>query len=453
MSTQPPTTVIVGAGLSGLATAFNLKRQGAPVTVLERAGRHGGVIETGRTDGFLWEAGPSSMLLKARAVEDFLDAIGVAPHITEANPDATKRFLVRNGQVLALPTSPLQAIRTPLWTWPAKLRLLAEPFIPRTRLADESVASFVTRRMGHEFLDYGIAALVSGIYAGNPRNLSIRHAFGKVWNLEQRWGSLIRGAVGLKRERRRRGETPYKSRLLSFAGGLATLGDALAGHLGGNLRLGATITAIDQAAGGWRIGWRDADGEHTERCDRLVLTMQLPDLAALPLPPALRAAWERVPQPEYVAVSTVALGFPRAAVAHPLDGFGMLIPFAEQRSILGAIFASTLFPGRAPDGCVQLMIFAGGAVHPEIATLPEAELVPLVLRDLGDLLGVSGKPVFQRHTFWPRAIPQYNVGHGLFLEALEQVESAFPGLHLRGNFRGGVGINDVLAQALAFGAP
>lgn len=447
--TATPTTVtVIGAGLTGLATAWQLAKAGARVTVLERSARTGGVIRSERKDGFLCEAAPNSMLIKSQTAEDFLTDLGLADEIVDANPVANKRFLVKNGKVIPLPMSPMGGITTPLYSLRAKFRVLAEPFIKPYDGDDESVASFVTRRMGREFLDYGIASLVSGIFAGDPERLSIRHAFPKVWNLEARFGSMIGGAMKLRKERKRSGEIAYKSRMISFRDGVETLTRRLAESSSADIMTNASISSIERDADGWLVRWSGPDGERISRSDALIVSVAETDFPSLPWSGALGSRVAELPSLHHPPVTTLVMGFRREQVAHPLDGFGMLIPLVEGRRVLGAIFSSTIFPDRAPDGHVSLMIFMGGATMPESAMTDVDDAVDLACDQLRDLLGIEGRPVFSSLTHWPLAIPQYNVGHGRFIDALESVESDNPGLHFAANYRGGPGLSDCLDSAI-----
>ena len=447
---SPRRIAVVGGGLSGLATAWRLGQAGADVTVIEKSGRTGGVIRTERRHGFLCEAGPNSMLMKSQQAEDFLDDLGLTGDIVDANPIANKRFLVKNGRVVPLPMSMGGGITTPLYTLGGKFRLLAEPFIkPAPADADQSVAGFVSRRMGRQFLDYGIAALVSGIFAGDPEKLSIRYAFPKVWNLEARYGSLIGGAIKLRKERKRRGEVAYKPRMMSFPDGTETLTRRLAETARADIRTSAEPTSLARAEAGWEIRWREPDGEHTGCFDELVISVPAYANPELPWQEAAAEDVARIPTLYYPPVTTLVLGYRREQVEHPLDGFGVLIPLVEKRRVLGAIFSSTIFPGRAPVGHVALMVFMGGATMPDSARSSESEAVALATGQLADLLGIRGEPVFTSATHWPLAIPQYNVGHGDFLAGLERMEQRWQGLHFCANYRGGPGLSDCLDSARA----
>lgn len=436
-----PTAVIIGAGLTGLATAAELRRAGRGVLVLEAASRAGGPVRTDAADGFLAEQGPNSLMVNDPKVGEFLDAHGLGGETVA--PSASKRFIVRGGTPRALPSSPVGAVTTPVFSLAGKLRILAEPFIARGTADDESLADLVRRRLGPEMLAYAIEPFVAGIYAGNPAKLSARHAFPKLWNLEQKHGSFIRGALRLRR-------TGPPQRMVSFRSGMGALPHALAAELGGDLRLGVRVEGIERGDGGrWRVTWREQDGAVRD-ATAYALVCSVPAFAApdLPWPDSVREALGILREIEYPPVAVVVLGFRRADVAHPLDGFGMLVPAAEKRRILGTIFSSSLFPDRAPEGCVLLTTFVGGARQPRIAELGDDALGQDVCADLRQLLGADGEPVFRRIYRWPRAIPQYNTGYGRILSALENLEAAWPGLHFAGNYRGGIAAGQCILNGL-----
>lgn len=435
--------IVIGAGLTGLAAAFALRRAGAGVTVLERAERAGGAVRTEVSGGFLVEHGPNSMMVNEPSVEALIAEAGLSGEVVR--PLAKKRFLVRDGRPIALPAGPAGAISTPLFSLRGKLRILAEPFVSRGTADDETLADLVRRRLGPEMLSYAIEPFVAGIYAGDPEVLSARYAFPKLWNLERNYGSFIRGAVRLRRS------GPPQS-MLSFRGGMEALPSRLAESLGDGFRPGSDVTSIARAPGGWRVAWRDRGVAREAFAPSLVCAVPAFAAAALPWEEPLRPALAPLEAIAYPPVAVVALGFRREDVAHPLDGFGALVPAAEGRHILGAIFSSSLFPGRAPDGHALLTVFVGGARQPRQAALGDGALEQDVLRDLRDLLGLRGEPVFRRIVRWPRAIPQYNRGYGEILRAIEGAEAANPGLHLAGNYRGGIAAGQCLHNGLSLAA-
>lgn len=439
-------TLILGAGITGLSHALALQLSGKRALVIERNAYVGGAIRTRLHEGFLYEPGPSSLLLKSPEVDGFLRTIGLRDALIPASDAAKKRFIVREGRMLAMPDGLVSAVRTPLYSFPAKLRLLAEPFIGRCPDEDESVASFVTRRLGREFLDYGIAALVAGIWAGDPRNLSIRYAFPKVWQLEQRFGSLIRGSLGLARERKRSGQSKFPSTILSHPQGLSACVEHMAAHLGESVLLQTEVAQISLDDQGWMV--KISGRDDSIRADRLVVTQPVHFWPHLPFSAEVLADIRRLSCPYHVPVTTVFTGFKRAQVAHPLDGFGVLIPPGELSPVLGVSFNSTLFPQRAPEGYVGLTSFIGGALHPLAAVDDPDPLWSTLKPVLQRFLGVSGDPVYFDHCHWPQAIPQYDLEHALFLAQLQSLESQYPGLQFIGNFKEGPGLNDCILSGL-----
>lgn len=445
-----PHVIVCGAGLTGLTAAWHLKRSGARVTVIEASDIVGGVIRSTRSDGYLVEHGPNSCTLTP-ALAHLVDTIGLTALLRDAAPDAQRRYIVRNGRALAVPMSPGALLRSPLLSAAAKFRLLAEPFIARRNAdTDESVAAFITRRLGPEVLTWAVDPFVSGVYAGDPEQLSIRHAFPRLAALERDHGSLVRGAIAAaRRGRATRAETGMpaaRARLVSFAGGMGTLPQAIADSIGSaHISCVAALTSIEEDAGGVRMTVRREGGLDTLRADAIVSTLPLHALTAIQLPGTTRDAVAQLRTVPYPAVASLALGFRRADVAHALDGFGCLIPSAEQRKTLGILFSSTLFDGRAPDGHVLLTCFLGGVRHPALGTASVQTLLELVLPELRSLLGVTGAPTFVHHTSWPMAIPQYTLGHDANARAADAIERLVPGLIVDGQFRRGVSVGDCVA--------
>ena len=444
MATIETDAAIIGAGLTGLTAAVALRQRGAGILLLESAAQAGGPVRTDAADGFLAERGPNSLMVNEPEVEEFLRACGLWSEAVF--PGAKKRFIVRGGKPIAMPSGPVEAVTTPVFSLRGKLRVLGEPFIRRGTNADETLADLVRRRLGPEMLAYAIEPFVAGIYAGDPENLSARHAFPKLWNLEQRHGSFIRGALRL-----RRGGPPQ--RMISFRAGMGALPERLAAILGDRLRTGVQIEGIARGESGrWRVTWREDGTAREAVAASLVCAVPAFAVPGLPWPDGLRGQTDFLRDINYPPVTVIVLGFNRADVAHPLDGFGMLVPAAEKRRILGTIFSSSLFPGRAPEGMVVLTTFTGGARQPHEAGLDDAALEADVCADLHDLLGVCGAPVFRRIYRWQHAIPQYNTGYGRILSAMESLEASWPGLHLVGNYRGGIAAGQCIRNGLQLAA-
>lgn len=435
--------IVVGAGISGLSCAWFLRARAKQVRVLEAGSQPGGCLTSAHHDGFLFEGGPNSTLLRGGALGTLIHELGLDAQVLEANPAAGRRYVVKNDQVVALPGSPPAFIVSPLFSMRAKLRLLLEPF--HRRAADEeSIAQFVRRRLGPEFLDWAIDPFVSGVYAGDPARLSVRAAVARIYALEAEYGSLILGALAHWRQARAVGPMPV-GRLISFRDGMQTLARSLAESLGDAVLCGANVTAIRHDDRGWQV--ETPAGAH--RAARLVLSVPAYRAATLlePLDDELAAELAAIRYPPLVSV---ALGFRREQVAHPLDGFGMLIPSRAGRQTLGALFSSTLFPGRAPAGQVLLTAFIGGVRDEAVAALDEAAIVRQVLADLTPLLGIRAAPVFERVRRWPRAIPQYELGHLERLARIDDRLARLPGVYVRANWRDGISVADCVANAAQF---
>ena len=395
-----------------------------------------------REGEWLRETGPNTLFESSPAIRGFIDGIGLGDVRLTASVAARRRYVVRAGKPVALPDSPRTFATTPLLSLGAKFNLLGEPFRARAPAeSEESVAEFVNRRLGPEFLDYIVNPFVAGVYAGDPAELSVRHAFPKLHALEQEFGSLTRGSLA-----RRNGSGGPRGSMVSFPDGLAEIPRALARALGSNLRLKHRVTRLVRTAGGWRVVFFRG-GTQVEEDFTAVICALPPEILAelrfegVPDPTGL-ALLRGIPQPP---VASVFLGFRREDVSHPLDGFGLLTPAVEKRRILGTLFSSTLFPRRAPAGHVALTTFVGGTRQPELARADEGELVDSVREELASLLGVGGRPVVAHVQRWNRSIPQYTVGFQRFQEACACFEGSAPGLFIGGTCRDGVSLANCIA--------
>ena len=412
--------------------------------VFERAPQPGGVIVSHVQDGWLAEAGPNS-IQETPEVTKLINELGLGRERVVANPASRNRYIVRGGRLVPAPRSPQSFLVSSLFSLRARFKVLRELLTrSRVRTTDISLADFVAAHFGQEIVDYGLNPLVGGIYAGDPDKLSARYAFPNLWQLERRYGSLLRGFRAQAAERRARGESSGMVPVISFERGLQTLPTALAAALTpGTVRTGATVTSLIPGRP-WKIIWNEGEAVQSAEFDAVLLAAPAPALSQLvfgTLGERPLASLDHLPHPP---VSTLFLGFKREDVRHPLDGFGALVPARERRTLLGVLFSSSLFAGRAPEGCVALTVFAGGMRQPDAGRLPTPELLARVLPDLRDLLGITGDPVFTHHTFWPKAIPQYNVGHDRFLEPLTQCENRHDGLFIGGNARDGISLPDCI---------
>jgi len=442
------TVAIIGGGITGLTAAFRLRENNVPVTLYESSDHVGGVIQTLRKDGYLAEFGPNSILETSPRIPTLIRDLGLESRRLYSRPEAEQRYLVRRGQPVLLPTCPLAFFGTKLFSIGAKLRLLAEPLIRRCPAArEESLAEFVVRRLGREFLDYAINPFVAGVYAGDPARLSVKHAFPKLHALEQKYGSLILGQLLGARERRKRGETSKQNaKKISFDDGLQVLTDTLHARLADSVRLHSPVVSIRQSSEGFTLVTRCGKNAEQHHHHAVLVAAPAHKLAQIQLTAERPLDWSQLGEIYYPPVASLVLGFRRQDVAHPLDGFGMLIPEVERFNILGTLFSSSLFPNRAPDGHVTLTCYLGGTRNPQLASLDADKSTEVALKDLRTILGVKGQPTFRHHAVFPMAIPQYNVGFGRFKDLMNRVEESAPGLFLAGHFRDGISLGDSIVS-------
>jgi oxygen-dependent protoporphyrinogen oxidase len=451
-STNSTRVAIIGAGITGLTAAWRLHREGCNVTVFEKSPRPGGSIRSISEAGWLLECGPNS-LQYGGDLRELVQALGLESRLQMASPLAKRRFLARGGRFIPVPSSPPALLGSKLFGLRTKLSLPLELFFrPRVRTTDISLAELVRTHFTQELVDYAVNPLVAGIYAGDPEKLSVRHAFPSLWQAERSHGSLIRGMMAAAKARKAAGGGSAVPPLISFAGGLQTLTDTLAAALPpGALRLGVTVETLLPGKP-HRLVWRSGSDTESGEFDAVVLAVPAGALAQLtvgalgerPLAPL-----ENIPHPP---VSSLFLGYRREQIAHPLDGFGGLVPAVERRNVLGILFSSTLFPGRAPEGHAALTVFVGGMRQPELGRLPPEQILAAIDQDLRDLVGVQGAPVFVRHNFWPRAIPQYVLGFERWLEVMTGFEDRHAGLFIGGNVRDGISVPDCIKSGLRLAA-
>ena len=426
---------IIGGGISGLSAAWALQKKAIAFILFEASDRVGGAIRTLHEADCLIEAGPNSLSGPHSELDRLITELGLQSEYCAAHAEANNRFVVRNGQPIALPHSLLSFLRTPLFSPRAKWRLLAEPFIRSKAAPGESLAAFAQRRLGKEPLAYALNPFVSGIYAGDPEALCVETAFPTLLQMEKEHGSLLRALLHRAKQRRRSGEPRKPRTIYSFTQGMQTLPNRLAEKIGDAIQTHHPITSIQQEDGAWLI--------ENQRYSDIILT--LPAYAQTQLDAPFDLSF--LASIRYPAVTSLSLLYRRDQLTHPLNGFGMLVPACEERFILGVLFPSSIFPDRAPDECALLTVFVGGDRTPERAHLPEADLISRVEADLQDLLGLNGHAQHVRISRWEQAIPQYTQEIKACHSQLDDIESDFPGIHFAGNYRDGISI----AQAIESG--
>jgi oxygen-dependent protoporphyrinogen oxidase len=441
---------VLGAGISGLTAAFALQRAGHHVEVFEAGNHPGGVMRTHREDGWLVEQGPNTVMMRSTKIKELITQLNLGEEWLEAKDTAKKRFIVKDGKPEPLPGSLMEAIQTPLFSWSAKLGILGEPFRSKWQgPTEESLAHFVERRLGQEFLDYAINPFVAGVYAGDPAQLSVKHAFSKMYDLEQNYGSLIGGAILGAKERKNRPDRPEDGvKMFSFEHGLDTLPKKLADRLGDQLHLQHLVKRVESHPEGYRITTAHDAQTETHTFDRVISTIPPHRIQEVEWQLEHADLFPVLNEITFPPVTSLSLGFRREAVAHPLDGFGMLVPEKEPFKILGALFVSSIFEHRAPEGHVLITVFMGGARYPSLAQEPEAQIRKTALRDLDTLLDISEEPVFEKCSRWPHAIPQYEVGYGRYKELMETIERGNSGFEFLGNYKNGIAVPDCIVAGL-----
>ncbi|MFQ5974362.1 MAG: protoporphyrinogen oxidase, partial [Alphaproteobacteria bacterium] len=410
------------------------------VLVLERQVRAGGNAVSERFDGFLMEHGPSSVSAASSHVAALSRSLGLDRLRTTLGADVRYRYLVGAGGLCPIPTHPLGFLVSGYLSPAARLRVLAEPLVQARRSPDEeTVDQFWRRRFGGEFADRVIDPLVGGLYAARAAETSMVATFPALVDMERRYGSVVAGVL----RRVLAGRRMPARRLYSWADGIGTLPGALANRLGQAVRTGVAVRRVKPVPGGFRVEAGKA-GALTARC--VVIATQ-PHVGSAILEDLDCAAADAAAGIHAPPLAVVFLGYRREQVAHPLDGIGYLTAENERRSLLGALFCSTMFAGRAPEGHVALAAYVGGARSPALATLEQEELIALARMELRELVGAEGRPLVARVRQWPRGLPQYRLGHAKRVAALREAEDRLPGLFMTGNYIAGPSVATCAAQA------
>ena len=446
MGNPNKTIAILGGGITGLTAAYELLKLGHKPTVYESSSRIGGAIETIRQNDFLAECGPNTLLETSPRISALISDLGLDSRKRYANPSMKNRYIIKGGKPVSMPLSPGQFVTTKLFSLVAKLNLIKEPFIaPCPSETEESLAAFVVRRLGQEFLDYAINPFVAGVYAGDPSKLSVQHAFPKLYALEQKYGSMIKGQFfGARERKKRRTVSKDKAKLVSFDQGLEVLVNGLGQKIGNTINISTVIESVEKAEEKWVVQGRKIresfDAVITAIPTHRMTNMTFRDESDLDMS-ILRGI-------VYPPVTSVVMGFRRDQIRHSLEGFGMLVPKVERKNILGTIFSSSLFENRAPEGYVTLSTYIGGMRQPDHALLDDQEMDRLILEDLEALLGVRGEPAFINRRVWKKAIPQYTVGYGKILDRFNELEAAHSGLFFAGHYRNGISLGDSILAGL-----
>jgi len=456
--------VVIGGGLSGLTAAYRIAGRGrdarrpVEVVLLEGKDRTGGVIWTDRVDGFTLEGGPDSFITNKPWAVDLCKSLGLADDLIGTDPRHRRSFVVRDGRLLPVPEgfvlmAPSRIgpmLTSPVLSLKGKLRMLLDLVKPRgDQEGDESLASFVKRRLGREAFERLVQPLVGGIYTADPNELSVRATLPQFLTMEKNHGSLILGAMRQARQSRWAEKNASGARYGMFvtpADGMDTLTGALEAALPpGSVRTGTAVRRVSRGTGASPWVVELLDGPPIE-ADAVVLATEAHASARLldTVDPGLALQLRAIP---YASSVIVNVAYPRDRVAHPLDGFGAVVPAVEKRSILAVSFSSVKFPRRAPAGTVLMRVFVGGATQPELFDRDDEEIKSLVRAELYELLGARGEPLLVEVGRHPRAMPQYTLGHLDRVAAIRRQAAMHPRLILAGNAFEGVGIPDAVRAA------
>jgi oxygen-dependent protoporphyrinogen oxidase len=438
LSTSFVDAIVIGGGVAGLTAAFELKKSGRSVLLLEKTARTGGVVQSIRSQGYLIELGPNTVQNDANLVE-LISELDLEKY-TRVAPASTPRYIQKERRLHPVPLSPLKLLFSGLLDRPGKWRIVREAWTPRERfIAEESLQQFSERRFGVQFTQLMLAPFVAGVWAGDISRLSVA-AFPKLTAWEQTYGGVIRGA--LLSRRHRPPAPPIKRGLVSFDYGLQTLTDALTGALGSSVQTNRAVDRVARVKDAWHI----AAGADVWRSKLLIIA--LPGAAASALLKDIdvlaSAAIGLIP---YAPLAVVHLGFPAGAVKKAQHGFGFLNLPSERQDILGCVWNSDIFPDRAPEEHTLMTVFCGGALNPAMAALDDQALVNQVLSSLGNVMDIHGRPDFEHVARYSKAIPQYTLGHLQRIGRIADAEAKYPGLAVIGNIRGGISMGDVIRSS------
>ncbi len=444
--------VVIGAGLTGLTTAYTLARKGREVTVLERMDKAGGQIQTHAENGFVFESGPNTGVVSvpevAELMRDLQETSGGKCQLEIAPASSKRRLIWKGSKFRALPSGLFSAITTPLFTTADKLRILGEPWRKKGTNPDESVGSLARRRLGKSFVNYAVDPFLSGVYAGNPDALVTRFALPKLYNLEHNYGSFVRGAIAKAREPKTDRDKLATKKVFSAVGGLGKITEAMADYLGNRILLGLKDIKVMPDGDGWRISFGDADGNQQQiTCNKVVTTCGAYSLPEL-LPFVDDETMSKLNNLNYSPIVEVSVGV-KDTKGKKFQAFGGLVPSRENKKVLGILFPSACFGGRAPEGGALFSYFIGGMKHAEMLDYSDEQITALVEEYFHTMLKFpsSAKPDFIRIFRHKKAIPQYEITSGERFEAIEKVQNQYKGLTIAGNLRDGIGMAHRIKQA------
>ena len=439
---------IIGAGLTGLTTAFWLTRAGKKIQIIERQDRAGGQIRTFQENGFVYESGPNTGVVSYPEVAELFAALSPDCTLETAREESKKRWIWKGNKFHALPSGLVSAVTTPLFTLYDKFRILGEPFRAKGTNPDESVAELAARRLGKSFVDYAVDPFLSGVYAGNPHTLVTRHALPKLYNLEQDYGSFIKGSIAKAKLPKSERDKLATKKVFSAVGGLERLAEALVKAIGKEqITLSASEVKIQPQDKQWLITYRTPEGEQSLIANKVVTTCgayALPDL--LPFIP--KEDIGQISNLHYAPIIQASVGFHNTRGLQ-FGAFGGLVPSKEKRDVLGILFPSACFVGRSPEEGALFSFFIGGVRHADMLDWSDEKLKDMILKNIHSMLKfpADAQPDLIKIHRHQKAIPQYEKSSEARFKMIEELQIRYPGLILAGNIKGGIGMADRIRQA------
>ena len=448
METKNIDIAIIGAGLTGLTTAFWLTRAGKKIQIIERQDRAGGQIRTFQENGFVYESGPNTGVVSYPEVAELFAALSPDCTLETAREESKKRWIWKGNKFHALPSGLVSAVTTPLFTLYDKFRILGEPFRAKGTNPDESVAELAARRLGKSFVDYAVDPFLSGVYAGNPHTLVTRHALPKLYNLEQDYGSFIKGSIAKAKLPKSERDKLATKKVFSAVGGLERLAEALVKAIGKEqITLSASEVKIQPQDKQWLITYRTPEGEQSLIANKVVTTCgayALPDL--LPFIP--KEDIGQISNLHYAPIIQASVGFHNTRGLQ-FGAFGGLVPSKEKKDVLGILFPSACFVGRSPEEGALFSFFIGGVRHADMLDWSDEKLKDMILKNIHSMLKfpADAQPDLIKIHRHQKAIPQYEKSSEARFKMIEELQTRYPGLILAGNIKGGIGMADRIRQA------
>lgn len=440
--------VIVGAGITGLTAAYWLKKEGINAKIVEANPEVGGNIKTISHNGFVFDTGPNSGLETTPLISQLVNELNLSDEFIYANKEANRRYILRDGLLHPLPLSPKDFLTTKLFSTKGKLRVLMEPFVGKSKDGYyQSVAQFVRRRLGEEFLDYAINPFISGVFAGDPENLSVKSAFPKLYRLEEVYGGLFKGMIKGAKERKKRAEkSKQEASMFSFKSGMSRLIKALKENLNDQILVNHKVIDLDRKEDHYILKILENGNVINLETKSVLFTIPAYAVAEI-LKDKDGVLFNHLSTIYYPKVLVLNLIYKKEKIGQPLDGFGFLIPEKEKKKFLGAIWNSAIFPNRGDENLASFTLFVGGSRQSNLLDSGIEKLIETVISEFKEIMKIEEKPISVNYKLWEKAIPQYSLGYIEKEKAKDEFEKNYPGVFLGGNYRGGISVGDCIKNS------